>query len=103
MTKQSSVNHPLLSFNNRTVSTTPFQKHLGLDLDHELNFKKHVNEKISTANKGIGVIKKLSNFVPRSTLLLVYKLYVRPHLDYADIINDQPLHESFIRSVDSIQ
>ena len=31
-------------------------------------------------------MKQIYPFVPRNTLEMVYKLYIRPHLDYADII-----------------
>ena len=35
---------------------------------------------------GIGIIRYLSKYVSRDVLDQVYKLYVRPHLDYGDII-----------------
>ena len=70
------------------------QKHLGIHLDEKLNFIHHIKEKISKANKGIGVIKKLNNTLPRKALLTLYKSFVRPHLDYGDIIYDQPNNES---------
>ena len=37
------------------------QKHLDIHLDDKLNFIHHIKEKISEANKGIGVIKKLND------------------------------------------
>ena len=63
------------------------QKHFGIHLDEKLNFIHHYKEKISKGNKGIGVIKKL-NTLPRKALLTLYKSFVRPHLDYGDIIYD---------------
>ena len=79
------------------------QKHLGIHLDEKLNFNHHVKEKITKTNKGIGVIKKLSNTLPRDALLTIYKSFVRPHLDYGDIIYDQPQNESFCNKLESIQ
>ena len=38
--------------------------------------------------KGTSVIKKLNITLSRSSLLTVYKLFIRPHLDYGDIIYD---------------
>ena len=38
-----------------------YQKHLGMDLDENLNFNIHVTENIVKANKGIGIIWKLAN------------------------------------------
>ena len=64
------------------------QKHLGVYLDMKLHFKLHSKEKISKAMKGICIIKKLSNVLPRKSL--IYKSFVRLHLDYGDLIYDQP-------------
>ena len=72
-------------------------------LDQKLNFLKHTEDKISKANKGIGLLKKLYYFVPRKTLLSIYKSYIRPHLDYADVIYDQPQNMSFSDRLESVQ
>ena len=47
------------------------------------------------AIKGIGIIKKLSNVLPRKYLINIYKSFVRPHLDYGELIYDQPNNESY--------
>ena len=39
-------------------------------------------------------MKRLYPFVPRSALEVIYKLYVRPHLDYGDVIYHIPDKES---------
>ena len=49
------------------------------------------------------MIKKLSNTLPRDALLTIYKSFVRPHLDYGDIIYDHPQNESFCNKLESIQ
>ena len=36
--------------------------------------------------KVICINKKLSNFFPRKSLIVIYKSFVRPHLDYGDLI-----------------
>ena len=36
------------------------------------------------------MIKYLSKYLPRQTLNELYKLYVRPHLDYSDVIYHIP-------------
>ena len=79
------------------------QKHLGIHLDEKLNFIYHIKEKIPKANKGIGVIKKLNNTLPRKALLTLYKPFVRSHLDYGDIIYDQPNNESFCNKLETVQ
>ena len=101
--KKHKVNHPILFFNNSPVTTTPIQKHLGLVLDEKLNFGHHLSMKISKANKIIGVIKRLRNYLPRKSLLNIYKSFVRPHLDYGDVIYDQPQNDSFCKRIESVQ
>ena len=95
--------HPAIYFNNFPISSEPCAKHLGMFLDSKLNFNTHLNDKICKANKGIGIIKKLNCELSRKTLINVYKSFVRPHLDYGDVIYDQPNNDSFIRKVESIQ
>ena len=62
-----------------------------------------MEEKISKANKGVGLLRKMYESVPRKTLLNVYKAYVRPHLDYVDFVYDQPNNSSFAGKIESLQ
>ena len=101
--KSQKVTHTTVYFNNSPVTWSSSQKHLGIHLDEKLNFIHHIKEKISKANKGIGVIKKLNNTLPRKALLTLYKSFVRPHLDYGDIIYDQPNNESFCNKLETFQ
>ena len=51
------VDHPPLKFNGADVQVCNSHKHLGLVLmDKKLAFDHHLNEKLSKANKGIGLI-----------------------------------------------
>ena len=65
-------------------------------LDKKLSFNHHIKEKISKANKGIGMINRLYDYLPRHTLVNIYKAFIRPHLDYGDIIYDYPNLSSHI-------
>ena len=66
-------------------------KHLGLILDNKLSFTKHINEKIAIDRKGIGVIKHLAAYLPIKSRDQIYKMHVRPHLDYCDTIFHVPV------------
>ena len=91
--------HPQVFFNEVPIERSVSQKHLGLHLDQKLDFRKQIVEKISKTHKGISVIKKFYNILPRNTLLTIYKSFVRPHLDYGDIVYDQPNNQSFSNKV----
>ena len=78
--------HPPFTFNNNDVRKCPHQKHLGSILDSKLDFNIHVVNKIKKCYRMTGIIKRLSVSVPRKALLIIYKSFIRPHLDYGDIL-----------------
>ena len=81
-------------------------KHLGLILDSKLYFKSHIRQAILKARRGIGMITYLSKYVSRDVLDQVYKLYVRPHLDYGDIIyhrHDPEMILNFTKIIEQTQ
>ena len=92
-----------VDLNNSPVQLCESQKHLGIVLDKHLNFHEHIAKKIKICNKLIGTIKHLSFHLPRKSLLTVYKSFVRPHLDYGDIIYDNPENETLINKLEKVQ
>ena len=58
---------------------------------------------LNKVNKTIGLLRKLHNILPRSALLNVYKIFVRPHLDYGNIIYDQAYYADFHQKMELIQ
>ena len=85
--KRITPTHPPLYFNENQVVIKHEQKHLDLILDSGLTFLSHVREKNYQCKKGyrcnLVLIKVCNEGYPESN---IYKLYVRPHLDYGDII-----------------
>ena len=59
-----------------------------------------VSGKIS---KTIGLLRKLQNLLPRAALITIYKAFIRPHLDYGDVLYDQACNMSFHQKLESIQ
>ena len=57
----------------------------------------------SKINKTIGLLHKLQNLLPRTALIMIYKAFVRPHLNYGDILYDQAFNLSFQQKLQSIQ
>ena len=91
-----------ITFDKVPVTRTTCQKDLGLYLHEKLSFYDHINVKISEENKGIGIIKRLSNTLPRNAFLTIYKSFIRPHLDYCDTIYYQPNNERFCTKIEPI-
>ena len=100
--KNKKPHHPDLTFNDVPVAREDHTKHLGVHLDSRLNFSKHITEAIKKATKGLGLMKYLSRYVSRKVLDLSYKLYVRPHLDYGDVIYHNQ-REDLMKLVEQVQ
>ena len=73
-----------------------YQKHLGILLDEKLSA-------ISKVNKGTSVIKKHKHNLQRKSLVTICKAFLRPLIDYGDVIYDQPQNESFCEKIGSVQ
>ena len=93
-------------FSGSEVAVKTEHKHLGMIVDSKLNFQSHIKEAIMKARRGIGIICFLSKYVSRDVLDQIYKLYVRPHLDYGDIIYhkyDPEFKLDFTKKLESTQ
>ena len=73
--------HPSVFFSDTIVEQSKSQKRLCIHLDKKLDFNAHIKQKISKANKGIGIIKKLQSKLDICAQLTIYKSFIRPHLD----------------------
>ena len=78
--KVKKTSHPPLNFNNNSVKQVQFQKHLGVYLDHKLDFREHLRSIFKKVNRTISLLRKLHNNVPRDSLVTIYQFFIRPHL-----------------------
>ena len=72
-------------------------------LDCKLNFEEHLKTIVNKVNKTIGFLRKFQNVLPRKFLLTIYKFFIRPHLDYSNIIYNQTYNTSFHQRLESLQ
>ena len=54
-------------------------------LDTKLDFSLHLKNAQNKVNKTIGLLRKLLDTLPRTSLITIFKSFIRPHLDYGDI------------------
>ena len=80
------TSQPPLNFNNNSVKQVQFQKHLGVYLDDRLDFREHFRNILKMLNIRISLLCKLQNILSRARLVMIYKSFIRPHLDYRDIL-----------------
>ena len=99
--KKNDTSLPSLYFTNVQTRQQSDQKHLGLFLDEKLSFLEH-NYVIKKAIIEAYLMRKLNLLLPRSSLLSVYKCFIRLHLEYADLIQDQPNLSSLAKKIESV-
>jgi hypothetical protein len=49
-----------------------------------------MNEKLAKVKQWLGLLRQCFQFTPRKALEDIYKFYIRPHLDYADVLFHSP-------------
>ena len=74
-----------LNSNNSAVVTVLHHKHIGLVLDESSTFAGHIKEAVIKARRGISIVRFMTRYVHRDVVDQMYKLYIRPHLDYGDV------------------
>ena len=102
-TNESAGNDSLIAEFYKQFSETNSQKHLSVALDNRLSLEDHLKMILKKVNKTIGLLRKLQNIPPRSALLTICKSFIRPHLDYGDIIYDQAYNASFHQKLELLQ
>ena len=63
----------------------------------------HIKTILTKMNRTIGLLRKFQQVLPRPSLITIYKAFIRPHLDYGDVIFDQAFNNSFHQRLESIQ
>ena len=90
-------------FNSNLVNKASSQKHLGIILDESLSFEEHLKTISVKTNKTLYLLCKLQNPLPRAALITLYKSFIKPYLDYGNIIYEQAFNSSFHEKLESIQ
>ena len=60
----------------------------------------HLKEMFSIINNSITLSRKLRYSILRKALKLIYKAFLRPYLDYSDVIYGKPHREKFIDTLE---
>ena len=87
--------HPSLSLNDIVLKNSMSQKYLGLTLDVKLNFVEHIKYITQKISKNMGLVCRFQSILLTSSLLTIYKTFVRSHLSYADVIYDRVYNSFF--------
>ena len=86
--KINKIDHPPLYFNDNLLKSST-HKHLGMVLDTKLDFNLHLKNVQNKVNKITGLPHKLHDTLLRTSLITIFKSFIRPHLDYGDKVYDR--------------
>ena len=83
------------------ICITSTVKYFGIYIDEELNFK-YITSIVAKISRSFGILYKIKNFLPTSTLLCVYYSLVHTHLSYG-IITWGSTYKSHLEKLSSHQ
>ena len=74
---------PPINLGNNFIRQTDHTKFLGLYIDQNLNFKHHTNHIASKIARSIGILYRLSSYLPTNVLISLYNSLILPYLTYS--------------------
>ena len=71
-----------LEINNEIIENSKSEKLLGVFIDQNLDFDKHIDYVCKNVSSKIGLLNKIKKFLPLHTRKLYYNAYILPVIDY---------------------
>ena len=75
-----------LTFNGSVIERVDEFKYLGVKLDSSLSWSAHIDYLCNNVSKRIGIIKRVKNFLPHQTTVMLSNALVIPHFDYGSSV-----------------
>ncbi len=82
-----------IKLNNEIIKLSDTHKHLGVWLSKNMTWKKHISEIATKARKRLGCIKAHKYRLDRRSLELLYITFVRPVMEYGNVLFDSASDE----------
>ena len=77
-----------ISIYDRTIKRVDHTKSLGLTIDAQLSWSKHVDEISKKVSSAIGALKRVRPFIPTDVAVQIYTALILPHFDYCSPVWD---------------
>ena len=77
-------------------------RYLGLWIDDNLTWEVQIDHICSKMARNIGIIKRIRNFIPKESLLTLYRTLVEPYLRYCNIVWGQ-CNETLLDKLQTLQ
>ena len=66
----------------QALNKSTCEKDLGVHIDDNLKFEKHINAAVNKANRIVGITRKTFDYMDADIFKMLFKSLVRPHLEY---------------------
>ena len=83
---QRKLNPPIIKIDEIQLEPISNFNFLGIIINENINWSKHINKISYSISKTIGIIRKLKNFLPSSVLLTIYNSLILPQLTYGILV-----------------
>ena len=80
--------HPPVIMNNTIINQVTEHKHLVLELSNDGSWQKHIDLITKKAFIRVNILRKFKFILDRKTLEKIYLTFIRPILEYADVVWD---------------
>lgn len=80
--------HPPIYMQNQQISEVETHKHLGIFISNDCTWHTHIDYIKNKAWNRIHIMRKLKFKIDRKSLEIIYTSFIRPILEYADVIWD---------------
>jgi hypothetical protein len=86
--KHAKAQHPAIFMNTIEIQEVDSHKHLGITLSKDGSWHKHIEDITKKAWTRINVLRSLKFILDRQSLETIYTTFIRPILEYADVVWD---------------
>ena len=78
--------HTSLLIDGGEVKRTKCVKYLGMLVDDKLTWDQHIDYISNKITRNIGILKRIRQFIPKESLLLLYHILIEPYFRYCSIV-----------------
>lgn len=101
-TRKRESNWPDININNITLNDEKYHTHLGITFSSDASWDEHVRRTYEKAAFRLNILRMLKYDLDRKSLLRFYTSFIRPTLEYGDVIWDN-ISQQNIQLLESIQ
>ena len=75
-----------IRIDDQIIKRVDHTKSLGLTIDAQLSWGKHIEEICKKVSSAIGALKRLRPFISKETAIQIYNALILPHFDYCSLV-----------------